>query len=62
MAKQLNYQINLNVNKNDLNDLLKSLKQIQQDDLDNINLGALNSDLSKAANEAHRLEIILNKS
>lgn len=62
MAKQLNYQVNLSVNKNDLNGLLTALKQIQQDQMKALNLGTLTSDLDKAGDSAYRLEQILNKS
>lgn len=62
MAKQLNYQVNLSVNKNDLNELLTALKQIQQDQIKALNLGTLTSDLDKAGDAAYRLEQILNKS
>ena len=62
MAKQLNYQVNLSVNKNDLNGLLTALKQIQQDQMKALNLGTLTSDLDKAGDSAYKLEQILNKS
>lgn len=62
MAKQLNYQVNLSVNKNDLNELLTALKQIQQDQMKALNLGTLTSDLDKAGDSAYKLEQILNKS
>ena len=48
MAKQLNYQVNLSVNKNDLNELLTALKQIQQDQIKALNIGTLNTNLNKA--------------
>ena len=62
MAKQLNYQVNLSVNKNDLNELLTALKQIQQDQIKALNLGTLTTNLDKAGDAAYRLEQILNKS
>ena len=62
MAKQLNYQVNLSVNKNDLNELLTALKQIQQDQMKALNLGTLTTSLDKAGDAAYRLEQILNKS
>lgn len=62
MAKQLNYQVNLSVNKNDLNELLTALKQIQQDQMKALNLGTLTTNLDKAGDAAYRLEQILNRS
>jgi len=62
MAKQLNYQVNLTVNKEGLNELLASLRKIQQDQVNAINLGTLTSDLDKAGDAATKLERVLNKS
>ena len=54
--------MNLSVNKNDLNELLTALKQIQQDQIKALNLGTLTTNLDKAGDAAYRLEQILNKS
>lgn len=62
MARNINYQVNLTVNKSGLDELLLSLKQIQQEQIKALNLGTLTSELDKAGDAAHKLEQILNKS
>ena len=62
MAKQLNYQVNLSVNKNDLVGLLNSLKQIQIEGQQASLGGKLTNELKVAVETATQLEHILNSS
>lgn len=62
MARNINYQVNLTVNKSDLIDLLNSFKQIEQEAKQASLTGKLNDELKIAAQTAKELEHILNSS
>lgn len=61
MAKKIDFQVGFNVNKNDLAEVQKLLSSIINQAKQNENSNLFSKDLAKAANEADRLQVMLNK-